>query len=112
MFSSKPINRHYLFTISYEGKIVNLENLLTQFLFDLKRNAKQAHDTRGVTTNPPKKNLIPRFRARIRKGENTILLLSRDYSRRLHDFETKALRDLEASRLRTTDTTHNLSRNR
>jgi hypothetical protein len=50
MFSSKPINRHYLFTISCEGKIVNLENLLTQFLFDLKRNAKQARDTRGVTT--------------------------------------------------------------
>jgi hypothetical protein len=35
MFSSKPIHRHYLFTISCEGKIVNLENLFTQFLFDL-----------------------------------------------------------------------------
>jgi hypothetical protein len=35
MFSSKPINRHYLFTISCEGKIVNLENLLTQFFLIL-----------------------------------------------------------------------------
>ena len=25
--------------------------------------AKQACNTRGVTTNPPKKNLVPRFKA-------------------------------------------------
>ena len=30
--------------------------------------AKQARNTRGVTTNPPKKNLVPRFRERIKKG--------------------------------------------
>ena len=34
--------------------------------------AKQAHNTRGVTTNPSKKNLVPRFGARIRRGENAI----------------------------------------
>ena len=34
--------------------------------------AKQACNTRGVTTNPPKKNLIPRFEVRVRGGENVI----------------------------------------
>jgi hypothetical protein len=36
---------------------------------------------------PLKKNLVSRFEARIRQGENTISLHSRDCKRRLHDFE-------------------------
>jgi hypothetical protein len=41
-----------------------------------------------VLQSPPlKKNLVLRFGTRIRQGENTISLLSRDYKRRLHGFE-------------------------
>jgi hypothetical protein len=44
--------------------------------------------TPGVLQPTPlKKNLVPRFGTRIRQGENTISLLSRDYNRRLHGFE-------------------------
>jgi hypothetical protein len=68
-------------------KIFKTRELVYLISFVPNRGAKQARNTRGVTTNPLKKNLVPRFRARIRKGENTISLLSRDYKRRLHDFE-------------------------
>jgi hypothetical protein len=35
-------------------KIVNLENVFTQFLFDLNRDAKQARDTRVLQPTPLK----------------------------------------------------------
>ena len=53
----------------------------------LNLGAKQDRNTRGVTINPPKKNLIPRFKARTRIGETRLHLVDQRSPERLHDFE-------------------------
>ena len=63
------------------------ENLFYQLLSSINLGAKEARNNRGVTTDPPKKNLVPRFGARIRRGENTITFRKPESTRILHDLE-------------------------
>jgi hypothetical protein len=71
------------------------------FLFFLNCDAKQARNTRGVTTKPPSKNLVPRFGARNRKGETRFHFLAEVTTIDYTTSKTKTLRDLETAQLRT-----------